>query len=212
MCKLPIIFVVYVMTGTSCGVFYFKNNEPGYPRVGKRAYYTDDKPFPRIGRHYESPQILFPTVQFSDLSALDKKGVFTQGASGYPRLGRRDDDAFDGKRGVFTQGAVGYPRIGRQLEEAFSGKRGVFTQGAVGYPRIGRGDEEDSLNETGEKSMEEILSRKDDEEFSKSFRGQGRAKITSPIDIFFNELDADNDGKITKEEIEAGMEIDKSQI
>uniref|UniRef100_A0A0B7ABG0 EF-hand domain-containing protein n=1 Tax=Arion vulgaris TaxID=1028688 RepID=A0A0B7ABG0_9EUPU len=89
--------IILALTGTACAVFYTKSADNDYPRIGRRSFYTSGNPnhYPRIGRRDASnSQLLLPGLEFTDLTSLDKRGVFTQSAHGsYPRVGRGSEES-----------------------------------------------------------------------------------------------------------------------
>ncbi|KAH9508497.1 hypothetical protein Btru_055359 [Bulinus truncatus] len=200
-----------MLISATCAVFYYKHNEPDYPRIGKRTLYAEDSKLSPQG--VEGSFILSDTI-FPALLNQNKRGLFTQGSAGIPRLGRRDLLLGD-KRGLFTQGSAGYPRLGKR-EEVWYDKKGVFTQGSSGYPRIGRQSLADAWNDSTNLAYQKGEESKDDADEEKE-QGQGAdsgddvKSLPSSLQFIFIEMDADNDGKLSKDEFLTGMQILKSQ-
>lgn len=93
------LLVLAVLAGHSVAVFYTKSKDTDYPRIGRRSYYT-----PGLGRSANGPEDsghIGPRLLLlagspegaSATQAFSKRGVFTQGTSGLPRIGRRSDGA-----------------------------------------------------------------------------------------------------------------------
>ncbi|KAK0067631.1 hypothetical protein Bpfe_003138 [Biomphalaria pfeifferi] len=190
---------------TSYAVFYYKH-EPDYPRLGKRTSYSDDK----LQGEGSNAQLMLSDPAFSN---LNRRGIFTQGSLGVPRLGRRNLDS--DKRGVFTQANGGYIRMGKR-DDPWNDKRGVFTQGQIGSPRIGRQGASDIWSDGVNQVLQKMAEFKEDNDEEKAGQGQmdvGNDVLLQPTSIpyLFIEMDTDNDGKLSKEEFVSGIQIVKSQ-
>ncbi|KAK7463297.1 hypothetical protein BaRGS_00038135, partial [Batillaria attramentaria] len=93
--ELMAVWLLCVLAGTSCAVFYTKSTDNDYPRIGRRAFFTGTagSGYPRIGR--SSIDLIDPSDVISDLyltSNNNKRGIFTQGGHGFPRIGRAGSD------------------------------------------------------------------------------------------------------------------------
>lgn len=111
-------WLLCLIAGSSCAIFYTKSSDEdsNYPRIGRRAFFTQSTDnYPRIGRRAfftdsskgsNYPRIGRSSGPMSSLHADDDSSDVMPGA----------DNQFLGaaKRGIFTDGAGGYPRIGRR--------------------------------------------------------------------------------------------------
>ena len=92
MLELTAVWLVCVLAGTSCAVFYTKSSDNDYPRMGRRAFFTGGvkgSNYPRIGR--SSPGFGADDVMSgydSHFLSPSKRGIFTAGDRGFPRIGR----------------------------------------------------------------------------------------------------------------------------
>ncbi|GFN75956.1 neuropeptide [Plakobranchus ocellatus] len=110
------LFLLSALAGCSLAVFYTKDDPPSYPRIGRRAQI-----YPSLGRRSTggaatpgiNPRLLLlsgspeaasavtgssssgassaASVFSPSFSELSKRGVFTKGKHGFPRVGRRND-------------------------------------------------------------------------------------------------------------------------
>ncbi|KAK7093050.1 HCS2 neuropeptides-like isoform X2 [Littorina saxatilis] len=124
--ELMAIWLICVLAGSSCAVFYTKSTDNDYPRVGRRAFFTrGDKgsSYPRIGR--SSPSAPFQTDDamsgYGDdhFRSLLKRGIYTI-SGGYPRVGRSEQgqelSAASLGSSAKAQDVVGGPSEERQYE------------------------------------------------------------------------------------------------
>ena len=90
--ELMAVWLICVLAGTSCAVFYTKSSDNDYPRIGRRAFFTGGvkgSNYPRIGR--SSPGFGTDDVMSGyggHFLSQSKRGLFTAGDRGFPRIGR----------------------------------------------------------------------------------------------------------------------------
>lgn len=104
--ELATVWLICVLAGTSCAVFYTKSTDNDYPRIGRRSFFTGGGTssfYPRVGR---SRLLIATSGNTNDditsggqaydgdfLSLINKRGIFTSGDQGFPRVGRAGSDA-----------------------------------------------------------------------------------------------------------------------
>lgn len=91
--ELAAVWLLCVLAGTSCAVFYTKSTDNDYPRIGRRAFFTGTagSGYPRIGRS-GGLDLSEPTPNDVMTDFFEKRGIFTQGGHGFPRIGRAGSD------------------------------------------------------------------------------------------------------------------------
>ena len=110
------IVLVAALTGHSLAVFYTKGEDKDYPRIGRRSFYTpgSDNHYPRIGRRASRPvesADVNPRLLLLSGSQGGHSSAATSSSSGSGSSAAFSELA---KRGVFTNGQHGYPRVGRR--------------------------------------------------------------------------------------------------
>ncbi|KAL8571407.1 hypothetical protein ACOMHN_065239 [Nucella lapillus] len=104
------LWLVCLLAGSSCAVFYTQSNTNDFPRMGRRSIFTASKDgvFPRIGRDssssatlsHDAAVSLYDTpASFHVVPHYHKRGIFTAGGPGFPRIGRRAQSANKRSRG-----------------------------------------------------------------------------------------------------------------
>ncbi|XP_076437286.1 HCS2 neuropeptides-like [Babylonia areolata] len=181
------VWLLCVLAGSSCAVFYTESNNNDFPRLGRRSIFTamgGDGALPRIGRRSDLPHPHHPRAPTRLSPALPEEGM---GSSLYGASLQTFPPQLH-KRGIFTSAGAGYPRIGRsQAKRAHHQVSPAEVVTSVEGPdvggRRGPGEEEEEVVQGVEAA----------------------AQFQYPLGLLFFQFDKDGDKSLSREEFVQGM-------